>query len=251
MSTHRVKHLTFLRQVSRSKEKKRQMREILLKQIQDYPVRNENTVRHISQKDLSTNPFFFTHLFSQKRSMPAFAILLSLIIGTGTVAAAQTSVPGDVLYPVKIYVNESVKGAFQVGVQADTRWELEQIDARLEETATLRSRGELTQEHQAQIEEQIDTHIQAIESRSEDLEVKGETQAAKEIEGSLDAYLDANAQVFDELGLEINVEGEMDGSFQEEESTQGRMMNPDLIEGNVETDIDASMETEIEATIEL
>src|SRR5438105_2432135 len=50
------------------------------------------------------SPFFF-------RMSGAFALVLIVLFG-GTAYAAEGSLPGDALYPIKIHVTEPLQGAF-------------------------------------------------------------------------------------------------------------------------------------------
>src|SRR3989338_2663664 len=54
---------------------------------------------------------FAAFLASHIRPMPVIAALLVVAISGGTVAAAETALPGDVLYPVKVHVTEEVQAA--------------------------------------------------------------------------------------------------------------------------------------------
>lgn len=47
--------------------------------------------------------------------MPVFVLLLAVLMGRGTAFAAEGALPGEPLYPIKIYVNEEVRAAFIVG----------------------------------------------------------------------------------------------------------------------------------------
>src|SRR3989338_8750977 len=47
--------------------------------------------------------------FFVRHSMPAFAAVFVLIIGGGPAAAAEGALPGDILYPVKVHVNEEMR----------------------------------------------------------------------------------------------------------------------------------------------
>lgn len=66
----------------------------------------------------------------------AYAFSALLIISTGTAAAAEGALPGDVLYAIKVNVNEKVQGAF-IGhsPEAKAAFALEIADRRLAEAS--------------------------------------------------------------------------------------------------------------------
>lgn len=74
------------------------------------------------------------------------AALLAMVLSGGSAAlAAEGALPGDVLYPVKIYINEPVQSAFIVGDVSRARFETKKAVRRLEEIETLASQGRLNQ----------------------------------------------------------------------------------------------------------
>jgi len=86
----------------------------------------------------------------------AAALVLFLCVGVGTSYAAEGALPGDVLYPVKIHVNESVQGALAVSNEAKAQWNVTRASRRLAEAETLAQEGKLTPAAQSDIESQFD-----------------------------------------------------------------------------------------------
>ena len=56
--------------------------------------------------------------FVRRHSMSAVAAVLIVMVSSGTVAAAESALPGDILYPVKVHVTEEVRVAFAPTPQA-------------------------------------------------------------------------------------------------------------------------------------
>lgn len=67
------------------------------------------------------------------------ALLLLLIVGGGTGVVAEKALPGDVLYPVKIHVNENIQSALAVTAQGDAEVAIKQATRRLEEVEKLKA----------------------------------------------------------------------------------------------------------------
>lgn len=69
------------------------------------------------------------------------AFFLLVLVGGGTSLAAEGSVPGDVLYPVKIRVTEPLRAVLVVSSpEARALWDVERASRRLEELAVVESR---------------------------------------------------------------------------------------------------------------
>jgi hypothetical protein len=73
----------------------------------------------------------------QRRMAVAFAVILALfLIGAGTVTASDSSLPGDVLYPVKTAA-EKVQGFFTFGSEAKASLHIKLAQRRLNEIEAL------------------------------------------------------------------------------------------------------------------
>ncbi|TSC79536.1 MAG: hypothetical protein G01um101425_467 [Candidatus Peregrinibacteria bacterium Gr01-1014_25] len=65
-------------------------------------------------------------------------VILLMTTGVTVSFAAESALPGDVLYPVKIYVNESVQSLRQSTPTAKAAWAVERVERRLREAVALR-----------------------------------------------------------------------------------------------------------------
>ncbi len=108
---------------------------------------------------------FLEPLFSRTflNALPA-ALIFALIIGGSVSFAAEGALPGDLLYPVKVSVNEPIRGALVVSNEAKVEWNSHLVERRLEEAEILANRGELDEETRSAIESHIETHIAEIEN---------------------------------------------------------------------------------------
>ncbi len=73
-------------------------------------------------------------------SRPALASFLAvglLLTGSGISYAAEGSLPGEVLYPVKLGVNETVRGLLSVSPRSKAVWAAERVERRLNEVEAL------------------------------------------------------------------------------------------------------------------
>ena len=126
------------------------------------------------------------NLYSKKKNMFISLItFLSLVLAGGTSFAAESSLPGDVLYPIKIYVNENVESAVTIGAQNEANLQLALIKKRLEEKAQLEAQARLTVEVQAQIEENIRDHRKIFEQERTTLESQSQINISNDLKVKL------------------------------------------------------------------
>ena len=130
--------------------------------------------------------------------MPALLALL-LLIGGGVTAASEQSVPGDLLYPVKINFNERVRSILAVTDQDDARWETEAAERRLSEAELLTERGTLDEVTRTTLENEFADHVNQAEERTTKLVAAGELAAASDITVNLEAALSAHQRIIADL----------------------------------------------------
>lgn len=113
-------------------------------------------------------------VFTMPLRLPALALAVLLLLGAsggGLAYAAESAVPGDVLYGVKIYVNEAVYARFQLTPEDRVRWAIARLHRRMDELRTLEARGAA--------EEQIDVAIgDTMEETAHDVEFEVEALPA-------------------------------------------------------------------------
>lgn len=117
------------REVRLTVEEKSAMRQALLK------FARENPVVHTSR---AKNSRTVVSPYSFMRKARGFKVLSATVIGGiligGTVSfAAEGSLPGNVLYPVKTEVNERVRGVMAVTPHAKAGWDIRLVERRLSE----------------------------------------------------------------------------------------------------------------------
>lgn len=134
------------------------------------------------------------------------AIGLGLVAVFGVGVAANTALPGDVLYPVKVNVNEELRSSAMISTEAQAKWDAERVRRRVQEMVTLSAEGKLDAEAKAEAEAEYEKCARHAKERAAELRAEGDTEAALEIETelqmiSLDFDADVNADV--SAGLEI------------------------------------------------
>jgi hypothetical protein len=117
----------------------------------------------------------------------AVSLVILAVIGAGTAFAAEGSLPGDLLYPIKIYVNEGVRSALAQTPQEKANWAAEQVARREDEARSLVAQNRLSTTTRQTIEKQIrkatkDFRDSTDEIKSEGIEThdKGKDKDKKE-----------------------------------------------------------------------
>lgn len=118
------------------------MRNNILAYMADHPAIAPFWIRFLDRLNAIFDGLERTPLFSARMMVPAFALVL--VIGVGTSYAAESALPGDALYPIKVLFNEPLGEAFQQTESAKAEWESRMVSRRLEEAEALAAKGELT-----------------------------------------------------------------------------------------------------------
>src|SRR3989338_2882228 len=139
----------------------------------------------------------FGWLFTM-RPVAAVLVLAVFVSSAGVSYASENALPGDVLYPIKIRVNEPVKGALAVSASAKTAWAMDVAGERVKEAATLAAEGSLNTKTQDELQVDFERHARQAtvameENASSSPEVSGE--AAVRFEAQLTEYENVLAQI--------------------------------------------------------
>jgi len=181
------------KKIKLAREEKALIRSHLLSYMDQNPVRNEIGYRQINQRS-----FIINYLLSLKYMPIIIVIALILVTGGGTTMAAENSLPGDMLYPVKISVNEKVAGYFAVSNESKAELANTLIQRRLEEAEKLAIKGELNAETQANIEANFERHAEKINEKIAALKAE-DTQKADEVASNLEVSLRVHEQIMNKL----------------------------------------------------
>ncbi len=136
--------------------------------------------------------------FYSPRAIAAVLVAAVFASGTGISYAAEGALPGDLLYPVKTYVNEPIQGALAVSASAKATWAASVASERLQEATVLAAEGRLSTSTQAQIQRNFIAHTElAVASLAQVASTSPEQSdaAAMRFEAQLSAYQDMLAQV--------------------------------------------------------
>ncbi|MFA6177892.1 MAG: DUF5667 domain-containing protein [Candidatus Paceibacterota bacterium] len=106
------------------------------------------------------SPFFrFSSLLENKRSFVlVFSVFFLFLIST-TVFASFNTLPGDLLYGVKINVTEKISDLTYLTPESRAEHNLRKIERRINEFEKLAEKGRLTEENTKKIEKDVDKNF--------------------------------------------------------------------------------------------
>lgn len=108
----------------------------------------------------------------------SFASLCVMFVIIGVPFVAERSMPGDILYPVKVQFNEELRSSLSLSPYAKVEWETERLERRLAEARLLASEGKLTQEAEAKVAQAVQSHTSAAQREIETLRQTNSDEAA-------------------------------------------------------------------------
>ncbi len=117
-----------------------------------HPSEKDRMLEHLIEHAESVkSPVFFGRISRYS----AVGMLALIIVAGGATLAAGQALPGDILYPVKIYISEPIQGFFKIDPQAKAEWEVEKVNKRIEEAEHIIQQGK-SDEHKEDIKEKED-----------------------------------------------------------------------------------------------
>jgi hypothetical protein len=141
------------------------------------------------------------HWHLSLRYAVSFALMVMILVGSSTAYAAQGSLPGGALYPVKIYVNETVQGALAFSPEAKASFHVSVAQERLKEAEALASQGRLDATVTASLEQSVETHVEQAATIAQSLEEE-DPASAVEAQVTLDSSLAAHSAILEQIGNE-------------------------------------------------
>lgn len=179
---------------------------------------SQNPVRYsVEQPDLnykSMVPILAKSLiWLQNRGFPisfrligTMLLIIAVLAGGVVSVGAEKSLPGDILYPVKVGLNEGVKGLLSVSEESKANWEIERVQRRLEEAETLAKDGSLDLEAREKIEANFEAHADRVKKRIEKFENKEDFHAAVDVSLKFETSLKAHQKILNRLTAESKEE---------------------------------------------
>jgi len=156
---------------------------------------------------IAVRPNIWSNLFLKNlnfTSTMAVLLILAVLVGGGVSVAAEKALPGDILYPVKVDINEKVRGWLSVSEESKANWEVKRAERRLEEAETLAGEGSLDVEAREKIEANFEAHSDRVKKRIEKFESKENFNAAVDVSAKFETSLKAHNKILGRLTAETS-----------------------------------------------
>lgn len=180
------------KEIRLNRAEKEDIRSLILKTIKNQPVRVGGQIRHKYQRN---HPWYL--LLTPNYMMASIIAAVLLVLGGGASYAAENSLPGDLLYPVKVTVNENVRTALSLSETGKVKWEAKVAERRLEEAEQLAVQGKLSEDMVSELEEKFDKQSEKVQKRLARLLKKGalSSEALIELNSNFQASLEAHNSI--------------------------------------------------------
>lgn len=163
----------------------------------------DQDLSRIHQTYKPRNPMRFL-IYIRTHVIPVVAGFVILALGATSVAA-EGALPGDLLYVVKVNVNESIGDALAVSDKAQAEWDARVAERRIEEVVTLAAKGELTPETQEKISIKFEERAQKADALLIRLSDSGDTDDVVDGRTETEAKLKAHAELLDDVSANKNI----------------------------------------------
>lgn len=199
-------------QVKLSADEKTSIRKSVLNFIYQNPARYSVEQPHLNYKSMV--PILLKSLIWLQnrgstisfRLVGTILLIISVLVGGGVTIGAEKALPGDTLYPVKVGLNEEVRGWLSVSEESKANWEIKRAQRRLEEAETLAEDGSLDLEARGNIEANFEAHADRVKKRIEKFENKKDFHAAVDVSSKFETSLKAHQKILNRLTAESKEE---------------------------------------------
>lgn len=141
--------------------------------------------------------------------VPIFVVVFLIIFSSGVSSFAERALPGDLLYGIKVSINEPAVGMFTSSKIEKIKWKEKLVERRLEEVQKLISEDNLKEttrlDLENQIKEQIDDFSSDVSDLSLDLEEKDESESSSDLNIKLQTSLDSYKDTIEKISGDINI----------------------------------------------
>lgn len=167
-----------------------QEKEIMKNEL--YLFMKNNPIASPTNEAPSRVDFFAIFKTHHRFAFAGVTLAIILLVMSGTAYAAEESLPGDLLYPIKINVTEKVRTALIKNPERLATWEAKKTERRLKEIEKITIKGNLNQERQKQLEDNLSKQVEITRTRIERLQTNERNEKAEklgiDLEKSLEKY---------------------------------------------------------------
>ena len=181
------KKLTLLKSEKLTPDERREMRARIVARMETYP-------------QAQPTPFLFGLSVRSRRAI-GFTVASLLAVSTGASYAAASALPGDILYPIKININERIETALAVTPKASAEVAARQIKRRAVEAEILAKEDRLDETKKDQLAEETRAHVDTYNRAREKIERKGDRADVEELEGNIHRTIQEHEHALTDIGV--------------------------------------------------
>lgn len=161
----------------------------------------------IGESNIPSPYSFFLTVMDHRMKFATIAIMAVFVLTSGgTSFAAGSSLPGDVLYPIKVNVNESIETFVAVSTVAKAKIGIKHTQNRLLEAETLSKSGKLDAKKQAIIETKIEEHTTELKLNIAVLASENATNTVKEVISDLRVSIEEHEAVLSTIASSTQID---------------------------------------------
>jgi tetratricopeptide (TPR) repeat protein len=177
-----------LRQVKLTAAERRRMRGQILRAMNHSSEPWHQRVLQWWQAALTTS--------ATKRQMAVSALLVIFLAGGTSVAqSAESTLPGQLLYDVKINLTEEVRASFSSSAEDRAVWDIERVTRRLEEVERLANQANVSTNVISKLDKRFRHAVERAEKSIAKLDAQGLHYTAAYLSSNLEASLQAHEQI--------------------------------------------------------
>ncbi len=134
-----------------------------------------------------------------RRFVPSFVIVAVLFISGGLLAKAETALPGDALYSLKLNINEEVRDIAALTPEAKARLAIDVTERRLQEAASLSAQGRFDQTSQTLIKKELAKNVTQFKNRVASLVSRNDLASAQQLAVDFESSLKAHELILEKI----------------------------------------------------
>ena len=188
MSNKESQWINIVRNIKLTASERDSMRHTLIQFMEAHPVRDMENARLYIKPTHSIKIKFLTY-----KTM-IVGLIIALVMGGSVSYAAENTLPGDALYPVKVYVNENARAAVAFTDKSKAELAVELANRRLEEAGKLAVQGTFDADTEATVATNVESRVKDAREKLAKLKSHDE-DGASEIRVDLSSVLNAHSVV--------------------------------------------------------
>ncbi len=165
-------------------------------QMTDYEkaIGKASLLRFMRANPLNEQGFAFVHWLLKPMTAVISSLSALLLVGGGMAYAAEGSMPGDLLYPVKVHITEPVISGLSLTSARRAQWNVRTIERRLEEADAL-SKEPDPNEQRAILRSQMEENVASLGEHLRDLSAEDKKTVRKNFLSELSQHRESLLQM--------------------------------------------------------